>query len=185
MDAELWKSFEDNPVTHSVAHHLMAIAELRAEHGYARVSDVARRLGITRGSVSLTLKTLKQRGLVVEDANRFVELSDGGRELVRAIQAKQSIVGEFLAGVLDVDAAQAAEDACKIEHLISHEMASRMLRFLQLFRGTSPSAASFRRAWARARRACPGTLEACPTCEETCLQQLLGSPLQRGDDHQP
>ena len=39
-----WKEFEQNAVSHSAAHHLVAIAELLSEYGYARVSDVARLL---------------------------------------------------------------------------------------------------------------------------------------------
>ena len=49
MDA--WKEFDQNVVSHSAAHHLMAVDDLVQRLGYARVSDVARRLSITRGSV--------------------------------------------------------------------------------------------------------------------------------------
>ena len=78
MSMDSWKEFEHNPITHSAAHHLVAIAELLEKFGYARVSDVARLLEITRGSVSVTLKGLKQRGLVTEDGRRFLGLSDDG-----------------------------------------------------------------------------------------------------------
>ena len=71
MASDTWKQFERNPISHSAAHHLIAIAELLQSAGYARVSDVARVLNITRGSASLTLKALRQRGLVVEDDRRL------------------------------------------------------------------------------------------------------------------
>jgi len=80
---ETWKAFEQNPITHSAAHHLVTIAELLEEYGYARVSDVARSLHITRGSASITLKNLKARGLVTEDDRRFLGLSDEGMEIAR------------------------------------------------------------------------------------------------------
>ena len=38
---DVWKQFEENNITHSAAHHLLAIRELRTTRGYARVTDVA------------------------------------------------------------------------------------------------------------------------------------------------
>ena len=68
--AELvWKEFEENQLTHSAAHYLMTIEDLLADNGYARVTDVAKRLNITRGSASIGLKPLKKRELVLEDEN--------------------------------------------------------------------------------------------------------------------
>ena len=61
MASDVWKEYESNEISHSVAHHLTAIHELMGDLGYARVSDVARALEITRGSASLTLKALKAR----------------------------------------------------------------------------------------------------------------------------
>ena len=57
--SEVWRRFEQHPLTHSMAHYLMAISELRAEHGYARATDVAKRLGVTKGSASIALKAIR------------------------------------------------------------------------------------------------------------------------------
>ena len=43
MSNEVWKSFEDNEITHSGAHYLMTIKNLLEHQGYARVTDIARR----------------------------------------------------------------------------------------------------------------------------------------------
>lgn len=39
---EVWKEFGENEITHSAAHHILAIQELIAKRGYARVTDVAK-----------------------------------------------------------------------------------------------------------------------------------------------
>ena len=52
MSREVWKSFEDNTLTHSAAHYLMTIRELLDTQGYARVTDIAKRHGVTRAAVS-------------------------------------------------------------------------------------------------------------------------------------
>lgn len=96
-----WKQFEANELTHSAAHHLLAIHEVGALYGgWARVSDIARRLNITRGSVSINLRTLKKRGWVQTDVHRLVKLSPKGRKVVHSVMAKRVIVKTFLCDVL-------------------------------------------------------------------------------------
>ncbi len=138
-----WKSFDQQPITHSTAHHLVAIAELLGEYGYARVSDVARRLSITRGSASITLKNLKNRGLVTEDDRRFLGLSDEGAEIAATIRAKKLVMKRLFTELLGVDATQADIDTCKIEHLVSDETAERTTRILRLLESGTAEAEAF------------------------------------------
>jgi DtxR family Mn-dependent transcriptional regulator len=146
---ESWKAFEQNAVSHSVAHHLVAIAELLEEYGYARVSDVARRLEITRGSASLTLKNLEKKGLVNYDERRFLLLSAEGEQIARSIQARKKVMKRLFVDVLGVDAAQAELDTCMIEHLISGETADRTAGLLRFLESDAGEAAPFRKALAR------------------------------------
>jgi len=143
MASDVWKEYESNEISHSVAHHLAAIHELMGDHGYARVSDVARALEITRGSASLTLKALKARGLVEEDHNKFLKLSEEGRHIVDSILAKRATVRKFLNGVLKLDAHQAEVDACKVEHLLSAQTGEQLLRFVQFLLSNDPVAVQF------------------------------------------
>lgn len=126
---DTWKEFEASEISHSASHHLAAIAQLTEEQGYARAVDVSRRLHITRGSVSLALKSLKARGLVREDDNRFLSLSDEGQEIVDRIRARRKVVRGFFEDVLGMEHDQAETDACKIEHLLSDEACRRIERF--------------------------------------------------------
>lgn len=123
---DVWKEFGENSLTHSQAHHLLAILELTQTKGYARVTDVARFLEITTGSASTNLKSLKQKNLVVEDENRFVALGPEGRKLAEAIIDRRSILLNFFEKVLGVSHKQAEIDACKTEHLLSLETTTRM-----------------------------------------------------------
>ena len=134
---ETWKEFEANELTHSAAHHLLAIHELGGEYGgWARVSDIARELGITRGSVSINLRTIKKRGYVVTDEHRMVKLSPKGLEVVQAIKTKKTLFKSFLMDVLGVSEQQAEIDSCKVEHLISQETSERLAPFVEQFRNS-------------------------------------------------
>src|SRR5512147_703788 len=109
---ETWKEFEANELTHSAAHHLLAIHELGHQYGgWARVSDIARQLGITRGSVSINLRALKKRGLVLTDEHHLVSLSPEGQNIVHGVMAKKAAVRAFLKQVLGLSDEQAEIDS--------------------------------------------------------------------------
>ncbi|MEI8314726.1 MAG: metal-dependent transcriptional regulator [Verrucomicrobiota bacterium] len=132
---ETWKQFEANPLTHSAAHHLCAIQELGTKcGGWTRVTDIAHDLGVTRGTVSINLRSLKKRGLVVTGENRMVKLSPVGRVIVRNVRAKKTVVKSFLTTVLGVSERSAEVDSCKIEHLLSQRTGLRLARWLEQFR---------------------------------------------------
>ena len=171
MPEEIWKEFEHNEISHSVAHHLTAIGELTAVHGYARVSDVARHLNITRGSASLTLKTLKLKGLVQEDGNKFLKLSEGGQTIVDIILAKRRIFRTFLEDVLRVEPRQAEVDACKVEHLLSAETGGNLLRFLRFLLANVDQSKEFLETFWSKEDVCDDP-ESCPVCVKTCLMKI-------------
>lgn len=128
---DVWKQFEENNITHSAAHHLLAVLELRETRGYARVTDVAKQLNITTGSASTNLKSLKAKGLVSEDDNRFLNLTPEGEVVAKAVVSRKKLFQRFLVDVLKVDAEQAEIDACKTEHLISAETTRKLEKFLK------------------------------------------------------
>lgn len=145
--ADIWKEFERNVVSHSAAHHIVAIAELLESRGYARVSDVAKTLNITRGSASLTLKALKQRGFVEEDENRFLRLSEAGESIARAILGKRVLIRRFFTNVLGVPEKTAEVDSCKIEHLVGPGTMQRLDHYLRFLDSQDRAVQSFKEAW--------------------------------------
>lgn len=126
---DVWKEFSENIVTHSAAHHLLAIRELGEKRGYARVTDVAKYLNITTGSASTNLKNLKQKRLVIEDENRFLSLSEEGKQIAESIIFRREVLESFFVSVLGISKEQANVDACKIEHLLSAETTKKIEEF--------------------------------------------------------
>lgn len=125
--AVYWREFDNNRLSHSMAHYLMAIDALRADLGYARSTDVAEMLQVSRGAASMALNQLKKRGWVAEDPNRFLLLTDEGKRMTEGVEHNFAILTKFFRRVLDIDADTAAADACKIEHLMSNETGQRLL----------------------------------------------------------
>ncbi|MFH1571389.1 MAG: metal-dependent transcriptional regulator [Gemmatimonadota bacterium] len=158
MTQDVWKTFEANELSHSAAHHLMAVHGLRERHGYARVSDVAQALQITKGSVSATMKQLKERGYVGEDHNRFLELTERGMQVVREVESTRQVVQRFLCQALGMDADDGEIDACKVEHLVSSQTRVRLVSFLRFLFSEETVAVqflvAFREAVERQAREC-------------------------------
>jgi DtxR family Mn-dependent transcriptional regulator len=180
---DVWKKFDQNIISHSAAHHLMAIHDLVDRLGYARVSDVARQLNITRGSVSISLGPLKKAGLVEQDENRHLRLSDRGQALVDAIRTKRHLMQRLLADVLGVEPAQAEIDACKLEHLVSNETARRLLSFLHFLDSRGSAGREMVKAWRDADPDCEKTPDRCPTCDDQCMaHQIDDRPEQERSD---
>jgi len=165
---ETWKEFGANELTHSAAHHLDAIQELGQQYGgWARVSDVARKLGITRGSVSINLRALKRRGLVLSDEHRLVKLSPEGDQSVQAVHAQKAILKRFLVEVAGLPEAQAEIDSCKVEHLLSPATARALLRHQQFLAAESRRDPGWRRRVRAFKPPCPSH-EDCGVCGDRC-----------------
>ena len=143
MFEEVWRAYEENELSHSAAHHLLSIHELRRQSGYARVSDIAKHLSITKGSVSTAMKLLKERGYVQEDHNKFLELTGKGLKVVEETEATRLVVQKFLSNALGMDEDDAMIDACKVEHLISSEARSRLVQFLNVLFSDKSEAREF------------------------------------------
>lgn len=174
---DVWKEFEANELTHSMAHYLTAIRDLITEHGYARATDIAKKLAISRSSVSIGLRTLFDKDFIKEDENKFVRLTDKGEQIAGAIIGKKIVLRRFLEEILLVKPHQAEIDTCKIEHLISSETGARLLDFLRFMTSDDPKMKSVLTAFWACRTECEG-LGQCPVCKDHCLRQSLPTPLK-------
>lgn len=146
----------------SAEHYLRAIFELREERGYARVIDIATRVGVTKGTVSIALTQLEQRGLVRFDVARFPMLTPAGRRVAADVRGRYAIVHACLIEVLGFTPERAAAEACRWEHVISHDVADRILDLLR-FANENPRLASAIAEFRTFHRAC-STGPMCSTC---------------------
>ena len=167
----VWKSFAANEVTHSMAHYLTTLLKLHGERGYARVSDIAKELDVTKGSVSGMKKHLKEMGYVVEDENKFLRLTDEGMAKAKEVLHNRQILIHFLQNVLEIDPVQAETDACKIEHLVSWETCHQLFGLVQFLQSRDPAAREFLDKLKCYELHCSSP-EDCSICDETCLVEM-------------
>jgi DtxR family manganese transport transcriptional regulator len=106
------------------------IAELIDKTGEARVTELARGLGVTHVTANRTIKRLQRRGLVTSQPYRSIFLTVDGRSLARESRDRHDLVVRFLLA-LGVPAQVAEADAEGIEHHVSRETLAAFLRHLK------------------------------------------------------
>ena len=167
--SDVWKKFEENGLTHSSMHHLMAIYELLKSKGYARGIDVANYLDISRSSVSVTLHKLLAKGFIIEDDNKFFLLTEEGKELTNSVLSIRKIVKMFFKDVLDLPEQIAEEDACKVEHLLNHKTGENLYKFVAFFMSSDPTSKEFREKFSNYNHKCND--DDCEICDDNCFIQ--------------
>lgn len=129
--SQVWKEFEENSISHSAAHYLLAIDELHEDMWYARSVDIARELEITAWSCSTGLKWLIKKWLILEDKNRFILLSETGQSAVEKIKTNRNLFIKFFTEILWAKQEESIITACKIEHLISSHITRKLEKFIE------------------------------------------------------
>lgn len=98
--------------------YLETIHILLEKKGEVRSLDIAEHMGFSKPSVSRAVGLLKSGEYIVVDRDGYITLTDAGKEVAEKIYERHTILTKFLMG-LGVSAGTAAEDACKMEHVIS------------------------------------------------------------------
>ena len=171
---DVWKRYNEKEVSHSMAHYLQAVAGLKRDKGYARVGDIANRLGVSKSGVTSMLRSLQGRGLVDHERYGCVELTVSGRELAERTESNRDLLTVFFRDVLGVSGEVASEDACMIEHLVSPESMSRLLRLTTALAGDAKEAERLRALCLRDGAPCAAhSVEACELCDDQCLMDSI------------
>ncbi|TDJ04934.1 MAG: metal-dependent transcriptional regulator [Deltaproteobacteria bacterium] len=119
-------------LSHSMVHYLLTIHKLKEGRGFARVTDIAKELNLTKGSVSTALNSLKKKDLVQEEEDcKFLVLTDAGHMEVHRILSSRTLLFYFLRDFVGVDEATAEFDSCQMEHLLSHETGFKFFEFMK------------------------------------------------------
>lgn len=104
----------------SAENYLETILVLSKKLPVVRSVDIANELGFKKSSVSVAMKNLREKKHIrVTDAG-FIYLTESGQEIADMIYERHQLLSAWLEQ-LGVPAEIAAEDACKMEHVISKE----------------------------------------------------------------
>lgn len=117
-------------LTPSKENYLKVMLELLGKEGI-RSTDIANALGVSKASVSSMMNVLRESGYVTKEKYGTVSLTKNGQNVAAEVKRRNELLKRFLHKVLGVEASIAAEDACRLEHLISSETADQIDRQLK------------------------------------------------------
>lgn len=104
----------------SSENYLETILILSKSRPVVRSVDIAEELGFKKSSVSVAMKNLREREHITVTKEGFIYLTQTGREIAEMIYERHELFTKWLTS-LGVDEKIAAQDACKIEHVLSRE----------------------------------------------------------------
>lgn len=113
----------------SAEMYLETIYVLTRQSNNVRSIDIAEHMSYSKPSISRAVGLLKQGGYVVVDPDGFITLTDEGLAVAKKIFERHTVVSQLLIR-LGVSEQTAAEDACKIEHVISDETFDTVKKYL-------------------------------------------------------
>ena len=117
----------------SAEDYLEQILMLLEQKGHARSVDIAAGLNVSKPSVSVAMKKLKENGYIKMSTDNLISLTDKGYSIARKIYDRHQALTKYLMQ-LGVSAETAREDACKIEHDLSVESFDAIRRHVQQYR---------------------------------------------------
>lgn len=105
-------------IQESAENYLETILRLSERLPHVRSIDIVNELDFSKPSVSVAMKNLRQNGYILMDSDGYITLTDAGMEIASKIYERHKILTSVLTQ-LGVDPEVAAQDACKMEHVIS------------------------------------------------------------------
>lgn len=107
-------------IQESAENYLETILMLSRHKADVRSIDIANELSFSKPSVSIAMRNLRENGYIEMDDNGYISLLPPGAEIAQRMYERHTFLSNLLIG-LGVDQKIAAEDACRIEHVISAE----------------------------------------------------------------
>lgn len=107
-------------INESSENYLETILVLSRRLPVVRSVDVATELNFKKSSVSVAMKKLRENGHISVSPEGYITLSPSGKTIAEKIYERHTLLSSWLER-LGVNPLTAAEDACRIEHVISSE----------------------------------------------------------------
>ena len=114
----------------SAEDYLETILILYNRRGTVHAIDIANELAFSKPSVSVAMKNLRENGYICVNENNEITLTESGRKIAETIYERHTMIANWLVA-LGVDPKTAAEDACRMEHVISSESFAAIKQHVQ------------------------------------------------------
>lgn len=94
-----------------------------------RLTDIANKMGLSKASVNKAVNQLKELNLLNHNHYGSISFTEEGYEIAKSIAKKHAILLSFFTDVLHIDECIAENEACEIEHILSHETVNAIEKY--------------------------------------------------------
>ncbi len=112
------------------------INELASNGKRVRTSDLSSKTELKPASVTEMIQRLGEIGLVDYEPYHGVYLTKQGQHVADVIDHRFSILQRFLTEILGVEKEEAADVACRMEHILTRDVENRLSDFLGVEKGS-------------------------------------------------
>ncbi len=113
----------------SAENYLETILILSKRLPVVRSVDIAAEMNFKKSSISVAMKNLRENGCISVSNAGFITLTKKGLEIAEMIYERHTFLSGWLIS-LGVDETIAAEDACRMEHVISKESFAAIKKYV-------------------------------------------------------
>lgn len=118
-------------ITASLEDYLEAVFVLNHQNKSVRLTDIAEFLSVSKPSVNRAIGTLKDAGLIKHEVYGEIALTNSGKARAKEVLGRHNLLKNFLKDTLGVSSETAESDACRMEHVMSHESIDKLSEFLK------------------------------------------------------
>ena len=119
-------------IKESGENYLETIYMLKKKLGNVRSVDVVTELSVTKPSVSVAMKKLREDGFITTDSDGGISLTEKGLSVAERMYDRHKIIAKALISI-GVSEEVAYDDSCKIEHHISDESFEKIKAHMEKF----------------------------------------------------
>lgn len=101
------------------------------KNGNAKVTEIASALNVRKASVTGALNVLSDKKLINYAPYAPITLTKQGENIAKEVLRKHQNITEFFESILGMDNGEAAEIACKMEHIVSEKLFNNMVKLTE------------------------------------------------------
>lgn len=113
----------------SLEDYLEIICNLLETSQSVKAVEIAKKLNISRASVSEALTKLADKDYILYEGHKGITITEKGLKKAQEVIDKHNTLTTFFVDVLGLEKEEAIANACKIEHVISNELFSKLKQF--------------------------------------------------------
>ena len=108
-------------IKESAENYLETILMLKKEHGYVRSVDIAHHLSYTKASVSVAMKSFREEGYIVVDADGNISLTEKGLEIAEKMYERHKVIAKGLIALGEYCAGEIGERTMRLASGAGHD----------------------------------------------------------------